>query len=214
MNLESLSGHTLVAWTTGLSRRQSTNGGHPRTVLFIVTMLVLEFESRRGEILNLFAETKQFRAPTRSVSRQNSTRVDEDRNTWNIIAIPMQFTNRSGQGVDALWPRIWVKTRRNGRAKIIHGMQNEIKNPIARSWSWVSLVFGYPLLELILVRVPSARSQYLVPLAPINNIHGINMHFFCINYIRGMTNVPPGAILLTPPPEVHEARHHERWRRT
>ena len=43
-------------------------------------VLVLEFESRRGEIVNFFAEIKMdqlLRAP--GVGRHNSTRVDEGR---------------------------------------------------------------------------------------------------------------------------------------
>ena len=52
--------------------------GNPRILHFSV--LVVEFESRRDEILNLFAKYENdqlLRAP--SVCRHNSTRVDEGR---------------------------------------------------------------------------------------------------------------------------------------
>ena len=57
--------------------------GNPRMLL----VLVLEFESRRGEILNIFAkieEEKEKKGSTellraRSVGKHNSTRVDEGR---------------------------------------------------------------------------------------------------------------------------------------
>ena len=68
--------------------------GSPRMLL----VLVRAFESRRGEILNLFAKTKKkdqlLRAP--SVGKHHSTRVDEGRKSWNLLAIKMQGTNRSG----------------------------------------------------------------------------------------------------------------------
>ena len=43
--------------------------------------LILEFESHRGEIVNLFAKTKKGNQLLRatSVGRRNSTRVDEGR---------------------------------------------------------------------------------------------------------------------------------------
>ena len=45
----------------------------------MLLVLVMEFESRRGEILNLFAEIKKdrlLRAP--SEGKHNSTRVDDE----------------------------------------------------------------------------------------------------------------------------------------
>ena len=65
----------------------------------MLLVLVREFESRRREILHLFAKIKKdqlLRAP--SVGRHNSTRVDEGRNSSNLLAIKMQRTNRSGRG--------------------------------------------------------------------------------------------------------------------
>ena len=62
-------------------------------------MLVLEFESRRGEILFIFAKIKKDQlliAP--SVSRHNSTRVDEKRKELKYSRDKMQGTNRSGEG--------------------------------------------------------------------------------------------------------------------
>ena len=48
--------------------------GNPRMLL----VLVLEFESRRGEHLNVFAKIKKNQLlGARSVGRHNSTRVDE-----------------------------------------------------------------------------------------------------------------------------------------
>ena len=50
--------------------------------LRMLLALVLEFESRRGEVLKLLAKIRKdqlLRAPTRSVSRLNSTRVDEEK---------------------------------------------------------------------------------------------------------------------------------------
>ena len=65
-------------------------------LLLIVVLIVLvrEFEYRRGEILNLVAKVKNdrlLRAP--SVGKHNSTRVDEGRKGWNLLAIKMQGTN-------------------------------------------------------------------------------------------------------------------------
>ena len=65
-------------------------------------MLVREFESRRGEILNLFPPPKKkdqqqlLRAP--SVGEHSSAQVDEGRKSCNLLAIKMQGTNRSGEG--------------------------------------------------------------------------------------------------------------------
>ena len=57
-------------WTSGSSR--------------VLLVLICEFESRRGEILTLFAKNKNkkdqlLRAPINSVGEHNSTRVDEGR---------------------------------------------------------------------------------------------------------------------------------------
>ena len=51
--------------------------GSPRMLL----VLVREFESRRGEILNLYATKKDqlLRAPINGVGEHNSTQVDEGR---------------------------------------------------------------------------------------------------------------------------------------
>ena len=65
---------------TGLPRPYHNTSGNLRMLLLIV--LVLEFESRRGEILNLFTKIKkdqQLRAPINSVGRHISMRVDEGR---------------------------------------------------------------------------------------------------------------------------------------
>ena len=62
----------------------------------LLVVMVREFESRRGEILNLFAKIKKdqlLRAP--SVSKHNSTRVDEGRKSGYLLAIKMQGTNRT-----------------------------------------------------------------------------------------------------------------------
>ena len=59
------------------SRSPPWSSGNPRMLL----ELVREFESRRGDILYLFAKIKKdqlLRAP--SVGKHNSTRVDEGRN--------------------------------------------------------------------------------------------------------------------------------------
>ena len=83
-------------------------------------MLVLEFESRRGEVLNLFTKIKDdqpVKAP--SVGRHNSTQVDKGRKSWNFLAIKTQGTNSSGEGEEepAVWPRIWVakEEKKEGR---------------------------------------------------------------------------------------------------
>ena len=74
--------------------------GSPRMLLLIV--LIREFESRRGEILNLFAiffKKKDQLLRTPSVGKHSSsTQVDEGRKSWNLIAIKMQRTNRGGKG--------------------------------------------------------------------------------------------------------------------
>ena len=65
----------------------------------MLLVLVREFESRRGEILNLFAKIKKdqlLKAPR--VGKHNSTRVDERRKSYNLLAIKMQGTNRCGVG--------------------------------------------------------------------------------------------------------------------
>ena len=67
-------------------------------LLVLLIVLVLEFESRRGEILKLFPKIKKDQLlRARSVGRHNSTRVHEGRNSWNILVIKMQGTNRSGE---------------------------------------------------------------------------------------------------------------------
>ena len=70
-------------------------------LLILLIVLVREFESRRGEILNLFAKIKKdqlLKAPTNSVGKHNSTRVGEGRKSRNLLAIKMQGTNRRGEG--------------------------------------------------------------------------------------------------------------------
>ena len=65
----------------------------------MLLVLVYEFESRRGMILNLFAKKKMeqlLRAPR--VGEHNLTHVDEARMSWNRPAIKMQGMNRSGYG--------------------------------------------------------------------------------------------------------------------
>ena len=68
--------------------------------IYLLLALVRELESRRGEISNLYAKIKKdqlLRAP--SVGKHNSTRVDEGRKSWNLLAIKKQGTNRSaGRG--------------------------------------------------------------------------------------------------------------------
>ena len=67
-------------------------------LVILAIALVLEFETYRGEILDLFAiiEKGQFlRAP--SVGRHNSTRVDEGRKGRSLLATKMKDRNRSGQ---------------------------------------------------------------------------------------------------------------------
>ena len=61
--------------------------------MLLIMVLVREIESRRGQILNIFAKIKKtdqlLRAP--SVGKHNSTRVDEGRKS-------LHCTNRSEQG--------------------------------------------------------------------------------------------------------------------
>ena len=81
------------------SRSPLWSSGSPRMLLLILLIvLVREFESRRGKILNLFAKKKKdqelLRAP--SVGKHSSTQVDEGRKRWSLLAIKMQGTNRSG----------------------------------------------------------------------------------------------------------------------
>ena len=76
------------------SRSPRWTRGSPRMLL----VLIREFESRRGQILNLFAKKKKkdqlLRAPSVG-KKHNSTRVDEGRKSWNLLAINLQGTNRS-----------------------------------------------------------------------------------------------------------------------
>ena len=61
-------------YSSTVCRSPRWTSGSPRMLL----VLISEFESRRGEILNLFAKIKKdqlLRAP--SVGKLNSTRVDE-----------------------------------------------------------------------------------------------------------------------------------------
>ena len=67
-----------------------------------------------------------------SFNIHNSTRVPrsstrEGRKSWNLLAIKIQGTNRSGKGGEeaAMWPRIWVTTRRERkrRANIRNGIK-------------------------------------------------------------------------------------------
>ena len=65
----------------------------------LLFVLVRELESRRGEISFIFCKNEEdqvLRAP--SVGKHNSTRVDEGRKGWNLLAIKVRYTNRSGQG--------------------------------------------------------------------------------------------------------------------
>ena len=73
--------------------------GNPRILLLVLKVMIREFESRRGEILNLFAKKKKdqlLRAP--SVGKHNSMRVDEGRKGRNLLAIKMRGTNRTWWG--------------------------------------------------------------------------------------------------------------------
>ena len=79
------------------------NSGYRRTLVLIV--LVLEFESHRGEILFFFCINKYkrrdelVRAPTVAwVGGRNSTRADQRRKGWSRLAIQMQGASRSGRG--------------------------------------------------------------------------------------------------------------------
>ena len=71
-------------------------------LLLLIIVLVLELESRRGEISNLFAKIKSInqllRAPINSSGKHNSTRVDEGKKSSNLLAMKKQGTNRSGEG--------------------------------------------------------------------------------------------------------------------
>ena len=66
--------------------------------MLLLIVLVLELESRRGEILHVSAKKKDqlLRAP--SVGRHDSTRVNEATKSSNILAIKMQGTTRTGEG--------------------------------------------------------------------------------------------------------------------
>ena len=63
-------------------------------------MLVLDFESRSGEMLNFFCQNKNgsTAGSAYSVGRHDSTRVDEGRKRLNLFAIKMQGTDRRGEG--------------------------------------------------------------------------------------------------------------------
>ena len=78
MSLGSKNGFNVKTTTTTAttSRSPRWSSGSPRMLL----VLVREFESRRGEILNLFAKVRKdqlLRAPR--VCNRNSTGVDEGR---------------------------------------------------------------------------------------------------------------------------------------
>ena len=96
-----------------LSRSSRWSSGNPRMLI----VLVRELGPRRGEILNLLEKDQLLREP--NVGKHNSTRVDEGRKSWNLLAIKMQGTNRGGEGGEepAMWPRIWVTTRRERENK-------------------------------------------------------------------------------------------------
>ena len=59
-----------------------------------------------------------LRAP--SVGKHSSTRVDEARKSWNLLAIKKckarTVVGRGGEE-PAMWPRIWVTTKRGGKQK-------------------------------------------------------------------------------------------------
>ena len=64
--------------------------------MLLLIALVLDFESHRGEILNLSAKKKKLRLTWLG---RKSTRVDEGRKGESLLAIKMQGTNRSsGEG--------------------------------------------------------------------------------------------------------------------
>ena len=73
--------------------RWSLTSDSPRMLL----VLVREFESRRVARVWIYLQKyndQLLRSP--SVGKHNSTRVDEGRKSWYLLAIKMQGTNRSG----------------------------------------------------------------------------------------------------------------------
>ena len=65
----------------------------------MLLVLVREFESRHGEMLNLFARKKKdqlLRAP--SVGNHNSMRVDEGRKSGNLLAKKCKARTVVGKG--------------------------------------------------------------------------------------------------------------------
>ena len=111
------------------SRSPRWTSGSPRMLL----VLVREFESRRGEVLIYLQQQKKrkedqlLRAP--SVSKHNSTRVDEGKKSWNRLAIKnARHEPHWGGGKSLLrdpGSELRLGGRDNRRARITNGMENK-----------------------------------------------------------------------------------------
>ena len=65
-------------------RSPRLSSGNPRMLYILLIVLVREFESRRGEISNLFSKKRKknqqlLRAPIDSVGKHSSTQIEEGR---------------------------------------------------------------------------------------------------------------------------------------
>ena len=105
-------------------------GGLVVTLEYYVLAFLLEFDSHRGETLIFFQKCKKkiekrgstqpLRAPS-SVIRYNSTRVEERRKCWNLLAIKMMETKgtyRSGEGGGRRLPRYVTTTGRERESSV------------------------------------------------------------------------------------------------
>ena len=90
-----------------------------------------------------------------SVGTHNSTRIGEGRKRWNLVATKMQGTNCIGKGGEepAMWPRIWVTTRREGEQKGEDNKRDEGKKYIP------GIICTYITRSIYIVQVVKTRCR-------------------------------------------------------
>ena len=97
------------------------------TIWLLILSFTAVFTQGRSRVLE--KDQQELVSAPPSMGKHSSAQVDEGRNSWHLLAIKMQGTNPSGEGVEepAMWPRIWVTTKRERkrRAKIINGIKKQ-----------------------------------------------------------------------------------------
>ena len=107
------------------------------------------------------------------VRHNNSTRVDEGRKCWILLAITIKGTHRSGEGGEesAMWPWIWVTTKRKKVKKVGDNKWDGQKTHTHISLSLSSVPFRIKLDQCLnwlsksiyFMKIDRARTYYFVP---------------------------------------------------